>query len=550
MDEIIISLSDGTKINAMKNTTYYELSKKCKNADNIIGVLVNNKIASLNDKIVKNENVSFIDITNSLGNRIYVAGLKMAFECAVYKTFPQVKLSYAYSVPKGIIAYLNYDKLLLNEDIDLIRKKLKDIINQNLKFQKLIIKNSDAISYYEDVGNLVKACNIKNIVDPTVVLYQLDDLINYYYSEMPYSTGALTKYDIKYLGKNMVVIIYPEENSSGNVPEYINYKGIIDSYVNSQKWLDIMKVPYIKDVNNEISNGKIADFIKSCELNFNIEINETAKEISKNSNIKCVLISGPSSSGKTTITKRLASYFKIYGLDPIVISIDDYYHERVDSPKDENGEYDFECLEATDINYLTNDIVKLFNGELITLPKFNFVTGTKELSSKKIQIKDNSIILFEGLHAINDKLLSFIPKEMKYKIYVSPFIPINIDQQNYISSSDLRLLRRIVRDFRTRGYDVGSTIKNATKVKRGEDKYIIPLIPTADKIINTSLSYEVGVLKVYVEPLLYSVPISSPYYGEARRFLSFLKQFYTISSEYIPKDSILREFIGGSYFEK
>ncbi|MDD5865233.1 MAG: hypothetical protein PUD07_01920 [bacterium] len=546
MDEIIISLNDGTKINAMKNTTYYELSKKCKNADNIIGVLVNNKIASLNDKIVKNENVSFIDITNSLGNRIYVAGLKMAFECAVYKTFPQVKLSYAYSVPKGIIAYLNYDKLLLNEDIDLIRKKLKDIINQNLKFQKLIIKNSDAISYYEDVGNLVKACNIKNIVDPTVVLYQLDDLINYYYSEMPYSTGSLTKYDIKYLGKNMVVIIYPEENSSGNVPEYINYKGIIDSYVNSQKWLDIMKVPYIKDVNNEISNGKIADFIKSCELNFNIEINETAKEISKNSNIKCVLISGPSSSGKTTITKRLASYFKIYGLDPIVISIDDYYHERVDSPKDENGEYDFECLEATDINYLTNDIVKLFNGELITLPKFNFVTGTKELSSKKIQIKDNSIILFEGLHAINDKLLSFIPKEMKYKIYVSPFIPINIDQQNYISSSDLRLLRRIVRDFRTRGYDVGSTIKNATKVKRGEDKYIIPLIPTADKIINTSLSYEVGVLKVYIEPLLYSVPISSPYYGEARRFLSFLKQFYTISSEYIPKDSILREFIGGN----
>lgn len=546
MDEIIISLNDGTKINAMKNTTYYELSKKCKNADNIIGVLVNNKIASLNDKIIKNENVSFIDITNSLGNRIYVAGLKMAFECAVYKTFPQVKLSYAYSVPKGIIAYLNYDKLLLNEDIDLIRKKLKDIINQNLKFQKLIIKNSDAISYYEDVGNLVKASNIKNIVDPTVVLYQLDDLINYYYSEMPYSTGALTKYDIKYLGKNMVVIIYPEENSSGNVPEYINYKGIIDSYVNSQKWLDIMKVPYIKDVNNEISNGKIADFIKSCELNFNIEINETAKEISKNSNIKCVLISGPSSSGKTTITKRLASYFKIYGLDPIVISIDDYYHERVDSPKDENGEYDFECLEATDINYLTNDIVKLFNGELITLPKFNFVTGTKELSSKKIQIKDNSIILFEGLHAINDKLLSFIPKEMKYKIYVSPFIPINIDQQNYISSSDLRLLRRIVRDFRTRGYDVGSTIKNATKVKRGEDKYIIPLIPTADKIINTSLSYEVGVLKVYVEPLLYSVPISSPYYGEARRFLSFLKQFYTISSEYIPKDSILREFIGGN----
>lgn len=549
MDDIVISLSDGTKINTIKNTTYYELSKKCKNADNIIGVLVNNKIASLNDKIIKNENVTFLDINDSIGNRIYVAGLKMAFEYAVYKTFPLIKVNYAYSVPKGIIAYLNYDKLLLNEDIDLIRKKLKDVISKNIKFEKLIIKNSDAISYYEDVGNLVKACNIKNIVDPTVVLYELDDLINYYYSEMPYSTGILTNYDIKYLGKNMIAIIYPEENSDGKIPEYINYKGIIDSYISSQKWLDIMKVPYIKDVNNEISNGKIADFIKSCELNFNIEINQTAKDISNKPNIKCVLISGPSSSGKTTITKRLASYFKIYGLDPIVISIDDYYHERIENPKDENGEYDFECLEATDINYLTNDIIKLFNGEIVSLPKYNFITGSKELSSKKVQIKDNSIILFEGLHAINDRLLPFIPQEMKYKIYVSPFIPINVDQQNYISSNDLRLLRRIVRDFRTRGYDVSSTIKNAKKVRRGEDKYIIPLIPTADKIINTSLSYEVGVLKVYVEPLLYSVPISSPFYGEARRFLSFLKQFYTISSEYIPKDSILREFIGGSEYD-
>lgn len=549
MDDIVISLSDGTKINTIKNTTYYELSKKCKNADNIIGVLVNNKIASLNDKIIKNENVTFLDINDSIGNRIYVAGLKMAFEYAVYKTFPLIKVNYAYSVPKGIIAYLNYDKLLLNEDIDLIRKKLKDVISKNIKFEKLIIKNSDAISYYEDVGNLVKACNIKNIVDPTVVLYELDDLINYYYSEMPYSTGVLTNYDIKYLGKNMIAIIYPEENSDGKIPEYINYKGIIDSYISSQKWLDIMKVPYIKDVNNEISNGKIADFIKSCELNFNIEINQTAKDISNKPNIKCVLISGPSSSGKTTITKRLASYFKIYGLDPIVISIDDYYHERIENPKDENGEYDFECLEATDINYLTNDIIKLFNGEIVSLPKYNFITGSKELSSKKVQIKDNSIILFEGLHAINDRLLPFIPQEMKYKIYVSPFIPINVDQQNYISSNDLRLLRRIVRDFRTRGYDVSSTIKNAKKVRYGEDKYIIPLIPTADKIINTSLSYEVGVLKVYVEPLLYSVPISSPFYGEARRFLSFLKQFYTISSEYIPKDSILREFIGGSEYD-
>ena len=261
------------------------------------------------------------------------------------------------------------------------------------------------------------------------------------------------------------------------------------------------------------------------------------------------MISGPSSSGKTTITKRLGSYFKIYGLDPIVISLDDYYKERVDSPKDANGEYDFECLECTDLEYLQKDVTKILNGEEVTLPRFNFVTGCKELSSKKVKLKDNSILLFEGLHAINSGMLSFIPDKKKYKIYVSPFIPLSIDEHNYISNNDLRLLRRIVRDFRTRGYDVPTTIKNVKKVTIGEDKYIIPLIPEADKIINTSLSYEVGILKVFVEPLLYSVPSTSQYYDEARRLLRFLNGFFTISGEYVPKDSILREFIGGSEYD-
>lgn len=549
MNNVTVTLSDGSTINTLKGTSYYELSRNCDNADNIIGVLVGNKIVSLNDKITKNENISFIDLTNSYGNRIYVAGLKMIFEYATKKMFPEIKVNYSYNVPKGIVASLKCDKILNKEDINKISDKMHETVKSNIRFEKLIIKNADAINYYEDIGNLVKANNIRNIVDPTVVLYELDDLINYYYSEMPYSTGVLNKFDIQYLGNNVAVIICPEENSDGNLPEYINYEGIIDSYNAGQEWLDIMKVPYIKDVNNEICNGKIDDFVKSCELNFNIAINETAKIISDNKDIKCVMISGPSSSGKTTITKRLASYFKIYGLDPIVISIDDYFHERKDNPKDENGENDYECLEATDIKYLTNDVMKIFNGEVVTLPRYNFITGCKELSSKKVKLKDNSIILFEGLHAINDRLMPFIPDNMKYKIYVSPFIPISVDEQNFISNNDLRLLRRIVRDFRTRGYDVSITIKNTKKVRIGEEKYIIPLIPNADKIINTSLSYEVGILKVFVEPLLYSVPITSPYYGEARRLLSFLKQFFTISSEYIPKDSILREFIGGSEYD-
>lgn len=549
MSDISITFNDGRQVLVPYNSSYYDLSVKESNSNNIIGVLIGGKVLSLDEKITKNTVIKFIDITNPYGNRMYVAGLKMIFELATKKCFPNIKVKYSYNVPNGIIANLECENSLTDKDIDLIKNKVEQIVKSNLHFEKLIIKNSDAINYYDDIGNKVKADNVRNIIDPTVILYELDDLVNYYYSEMPYSTGTLNKYEIKYLGNNMVVIVVPSENSDGKLPNYVNYDGIIKAYINGQKWLDIMKVPFIKDVNEEVCNGNIENFVKSCELNFNIEINETAKKVSQNKEIKCVMISGPSSSGKTTITKRLGSYFKIYGLDPIVISLDDYYKERVDSPKDANGEYDFECLECTDLEYLQKDVTKILNGEEVTLPRFNFVTGCKELSSKKVKLKDNSILLFEGLHAINKGMLSFIPDQMKYKIYVSPFIPLSIDEHNYISNNDLRLLRRIVRDFRTRGYDVPTTIKNVKKVTIGEDKYIIPLIPEADKIINTSLSYEVGILKVFVEPLLYSVPSTSQYYDEARRLLRFLNGFFTISGEYVPKDSILREFIGGSEYD-
>ena len=545
MSEINIVFNDGSKKSFSKYTTYYEISKSFKLSHSILGVMVNNKIISLGDRAEKSVKVEFLDITSTNGNRIYAAGLKMIFEYAVRKSFPNMNVKFSYNLPKGIIAELDYNKYINNNDISLIRKTMSNIVTKDLKIEKLIINNYDGLTYYEELGNPVKAENINNITDSTVILYRLDDLINYYYSEMPYSTGVINKYEIRYLGKNLVALNFPSESDNGKTPEFVNYQGIIDAYVKGKDWLNTMHVPYINDVNRTIWEGKISNFVKSSELNFNLEINETAKYISKNSNIKYVMIAGPSTSGKTTITKRLANYFEIYGIEPIVISVDDYFRERVDTPKDENGEYDFECLQAIDLDYLAKDITKLLNGEEITLPKFNFVTGCKELSSRKIKLNKNSIVLFEGLHAINDELLPMIPSMLKYKIYVSPYMPLCLDEHNFITCDDLRLIRRIVRDFRTRGFNIEKTIKSNKKVKEGEVKYINPYIHQADKIINTSLPYEVGVLKVFVEPLLFSVPSNSEYYNEARRLLSFLKQFFTISSEFVPNDSILREFIGG-----
>ena len=545
MSEIEITYNDGSKKFFPKYSTYYEISHDFKMPHKILGAMFNNKIVSLNDRAEIGGKVDFLDITSTNGNRIYTAGIKMLFEYAVRRVFPDIKVEFSYSLPKGIIAELKYDKYITNDDIGLIRKSMATIVSNDMPIEKLIVKNADGISYYEELGNHVKADNIKNIIDSTVVLYRLDDLINYYYCEMPHSTGVIDTYEVRYLGKNMVAINYPSVSDQGKIPEHVNYKGIIDAYVKGKQWLETMKVPYINDVNAEVYKGKIANFIKSCELNFNLEINEAANYISKNNNIKCVMIGGPSSSGKTTVTKRIANYFEIYGYDPITISVDDYFLNNEDKPKDENGEYDFECLEAIDLEYLAKDVVRLFNGEEIFLPRFNFVTGRKELSSKKVKLKENSIIIFEGLHAINDNLLPMIPSSIKYKIYVSPYIPLCLDQHNCISSNDIRLIRRIVRDFRTRGFDPEGVIEHNKKVKAGENKHIIPFINQADKIINTSLAYEVGVLKVFVEPLLFSVPSTSDNYNEARRLLSFMKQFFTISSEFIPKDSILREFIGG-----
>lgn len=546
MSDITITLKDGRQKKFPKNTTYKEMSETFADVDKIIGVMVNNKVVSLGDKCDQDENISFIKVDDSNGNRIYSAGLRIAFEYALKRSFPTYSVSFAYNLPSGIVATIKGNRDINEEDVKAIKKAMLQVVEEDRKIEKLVIKSSDGITYYKKLGNQVKMENIRNIMDNTVMLYRLDSIVNYYYSEMPYSTGILNEYEIRFLKDNKVLITYPRELDCNGNSKNVDYDGVMDAYEKGKEWLNTMRVPYINDVNREIYKGKAYNFVKSSELNFNLEINETAKYISKDNKIKYVLIAGPSSSGKTTVTKRIANYFEIYGKKTIVVSLDDYFHERENTPKDEYGEYDFESVESLDTEYLRKDVERLLKGEKVTLPKFNFITGHKELSEKSVQADENTIILFEGLHALTDSLMPMLKKEEKFKIYVSPYIPLCLDEHNYISLNDLRLIRRMVRDFQTRGTGVETTLTYWKKVRIGEEKYIIPHIHEADKIINTSLPYEVGVLKVMVEPLLYSVTNDSIYYNEARRLLNFLKQFFPINTEYVPKDSIIREFIGGN----
>ena len=545
MDKIKITLSNGNEKEFLKNTTYYEISKAFNMDKSILGVKINNEVLSLSDVAVTSNKIDFIDLNDIMGHKIYTSGLEFLFEVALKEVYPNLDITYQHSVPKGILGEVVGDKILTNEDLIKVKSEMAKLVSEDLPFRKLSVSNKDLIKYYEDIKQEEKAENIQNISDIVVNLYELKGIYNYFYSGMPYSTGSITKYDIVYLGRNRLVFVIPNWRNKGELPEYVHYDNIINSFLVGKNWLETLNMQYATSVNNTIVSGEIKDFIKSCELIFNLNVSNVSKEITNNRNIKFVLIAGPSSSGKTTTCKRLASYLKAQGYKPIKLSIDDFFLEREETPKNEKGEYDFECLTAIDLNLFNSTLQNLLKGEEVKLPTFNFVIGKKEFNDKAVKINDNSIILIEGLHALNDELLPGIDNKYKYKIYLSPFIPLNIDRHNYISTTDLRLIRRIVRDNRTRGYSVNKTIDVWQNVRNGEEKYIFPYIHQADKVINTALAYEIGVLKVYAEPLLRSIRVDSNYYEEARRLINFLKIFYTIPSEYVTEDSILREFIGG-----
>lgn len=528
-------------------TTYYEISKDCSEISNIVGVRINNEVYSLEKEAKENATVTFINYSDLIGNKIYKAGLKFIFEIALTETYPDLEISYEHSVPRGMLGIISGKKILTIDDISKIKEKMAEIINKDERIEKLNIQPKEAIKYYKNIDEQEKADNIQNINDRVVTLYKLHNKLNYFYTLMPYSTKAINKYELVYLGNNKIIFLFPSNRSGEEVPEYVHYSKILDSFYSGKEWLENLNVPYITNLNSLIGNGEIKDFIRSNELIFSLEIAKMANYFLENRNIKFIMISGPSSSGKTTTTDRISSYLSAYGFDPIRISLDDYFVDRKNTPKDEFGKYDFETIKAIDIKLFNEDLTKLLNKKEITLPSYNFITGKREFTKKKIKLKENSIILIEGLHALNDELTPLIDNRYKYKVYLSPFIPLNIDRHNYISTLDLRLLRRIVRDNRTRGYDVVKTIDTWQSVRNGEEKYIFPYIHQANVIINTALTYEIGVLKVYVEPLLYSVGVDSEYYEEARRLLDFLKQFYPIPSEYVNDESILREFIGGKY---
>lgn len=541
--ENIIIIYNGKKMEFKKGTTYYEITKALKRED-ALAVQIKNEVVSLDTKANNSCEIKILNVTNLAGYKIYQSALKFLFYVSVTELYPECEVNFLHSVPKGILSEIKTPHNLTSEDVSKIKGIMAKNVAEKIRYIKYNLDIKEAYEYLTDKKEEEKAENLQSLTSDIVTMYRLKNKLNFFYTLMPYDTSVMNRFELVFLGRNRIVLVCPSVVSKGVIPEYVHYENIVSNFMSTKEWLKKMGVSYLSQMNQLVSNSKIKDFITSNEILFETDVALACNKIISERNVRLVLIAGPSSSGKTTTMKRLSAFLRTKGFDPVGLSTDDFFVDRKDTPKNEWGEYDFECLNAIDLELFNSTLKRLLKKEKVEIPEYDFVHGEKVYKGKTIELKENSILLIEGLHCLNDDLIPFIDQKYKYKIYLSPFIPLNIDRHNYISTLDLRLIRRITRDNRTRGKTVSDTIKEWQVVRSGEEKYIFPYVYQADMIINTALAYEVGVLKVYATPLLQSVDIESPYYNESRRLIKLLYMFYSIPSEYVPNDSILREFIG------
>lgn len=535
----------------LEDTSLLEISDSFKKYYNypILVAKVDNDITGLAEPVTKKSDIDFYDRSSVIGNTIYARSAQFILIVAVKQVLGEgAEVIIEHSIDKGVyceIKNCDIDKPVLRK----IESKMHEIVAEDLKFTKVSVSRIDAIKYFRKKKRMDKVNVLKYISNTYVNLYRLDDVYDYFYGELAYSTKAIDDFKLTYIKDNGFVLSCPDIYNPECTLDYKHHKMLFDTFLDYTKWGRILKISNAADLNEVVSTGKYGDLIRISEAYYNGQLSEIADRVYDNKkNIKIILIAGPSSSGKTTTSKKLEIYLKSKGLRTHQISIDDYFINRDKTPLDEHGERDLESLRAVDIDLLNRHLIKLFDGEKVLLPEYNFMTGEREYRKKWLQMDEDDIIIIEGLHALNEDLTISIPRRNKFKIYISPLTQLNIDNHNHIHTSDTRKLRRIIRDNKFRNYNAADTLKMWEKISYGEERYIFPFQDNADMIINSALVYELGVLKTYAEPLLFSVSENDPVYPEALRLINFLRNFLPIPSEEVPDDSVLREFIGNSCF--
>ncbi|MDK9709953.1 MAG: nucleoside kinase [Acidaminobacter sp.] len=513
----------------------------------IVAAKVDNSLRELTATIVEDVELEFVDLSNQDGIRIYQRSLLLVLLRAAIECFSDIHLTVEHSLNKGLYIEVHYSRALTDEDVFEIRQRMSSIIDSGELFMKKSVTKEEAAAIFEDLRMGSKKRLLDYRSSDYINVYSLGWMTNYFYGYMVPSTRYLSLFDLKRYADGLI-LLHPDKFTQTTLPEYVEQEKLAQIYRESEAWARILDVSYVYNLNDMIVAGRYSELIRIAEALHEKKIAQIADQILQ-SGKRVILIAGPSSSGKTTFAHRLMIQLRVNGLRPVTLGTDDYFVDRAHTPLDESGDYDFEALEAVDTEKFNDDVRRLLAGEEVDLPNFNFLTGEREYNGRKLKIDEDQPLVIEGIHGLNEKMTEMLDKKTKFKIYISALTQLNIDEHNRIPTTDSRLIRRIIRDHRTRGHSAEATIQRWPSVRRGEERNIFPFQEEADIMFNSSMVYELAILKKYAEPLLKSIDEKSSERIEAKRLLKFLSYFVSIESDLdVPSTSILKEFIGGSCF--
>ena len=550
----VICENAGRTIEVAMGTTLLEVERQPRldGPHPFLAAYVNNRIKELNYRIYKPVTVRFIDITSFEGIRVYQRTISFILQKAVRELFPDRTLYIRHSLgASGFYCEISGFGPIPAEHLDAIKARMRGIIDRNLPIQGVKMLTDTARKIYEGFGMADKIALLDSRPRLYSKIYTIDSLPGYFYGALTPSTGYTPQFDL-HPYYNGFFIALPLRTDPTRLHQSVHQEKMFDVFHQYQSWVEIMGVPTVGQLNSKVLAGDASELIKIAEAFHENKLAQVAgcvAEANRERGVRLVLISGPSSSGKTTFAKRLGVQLRVLGLNPVLISLDDYFVDREKTPRDEKGEYDYEALEAIDLEQFNDHLKRLERGESVDIPRYDFISGTRQWHDNPLQLDERSVLIVEGIHGLNPALTPGVPESRKFKIYVSCFTSVALDNVSRIATSDNRLLRRLTRDYRTRGNDALSTLARWESVRRGEEKHIFPYQENADVMFNSSLFYEISVLRRFAEPILREVPDTVPEYGEAKRMLKFLDNFIPISPEEIPPTSLLREFIGGSSFK-
>ena len=535
------------------NTSLWSIAKDFQEdyPSDIILAFVNNKLRELFKPVTQDCQVRFVTTREDAGHKTYMRGMILVMLKAFYAEFGADnvrKVSVEYAIGDGL--YCDYDGTLpiTGERIAAVKKRMEDIVAKDIPFLKRSVGTEDAIELFRRYRMFDKEKLFRYRRVSKANIYNLDGFEDYYYGYMPPSTGMLRYFDLFAYDEGFILLL-PNEKTPDRIGQFVPHRKLFYTMKEANEWAKMMEIETVGALNDTIAKGKLNDLILVQEALQEMKISKIAEAIKNAGGKKFIMIAGPSSSGKTTFSYRLSIQLQAHGLKPHPIAVDNYFVDREKTPRDENGEYNFESLQAIDLEQFNQDMTNLMNGKRVELPNFNFISGKREYKGNFLQLGPDDILVIEGIHGLNDVLSYSLPRESKYKIYISALTQLNIDEHNRIPTTDGRLLRRMVRDARTRGASARNTIKMWPSVRKGEEENIFPFQEDADSMFNSALIYELAILKQYAEPILFGIDRDCPEYVEAKRLLKFLDYFIGAPSEAVPKNSILKEFVGGSCFK-